>query len=88
MNLNIDNSNDSNNVHTKKDSFCIYPFKAINVMPNGNVHPCCAFAKPIEKDNREMSVYEYPFRQIWDSEFMREIRKDMIEGHEVKGCTY
>ncbi|HMS27517.1 MAG TPA: twitch domain-containing radical SAM protein [Burkholderiaceae bacterium] len=88
MENNVEIANELNKKTTEDNSFCIYPFKAINVMPNGNVHPCCAFAKPIEKNSREMSVYEYPFREIWDSEFMREIRKDMIEGNEVKGCTY
>ena len=71
-----------------RDSFCIYPFLSMNVMPNGAVKPCCAFGRSIEKNGQSMSVYEHTVEEIWNSADMRDIRRSMIEGRPVAGCSY
>nr|WP_298350817.1 twitch domain-containing radical SAM protein [Rhodoblastus sp.] len=69
-------------------TFCIYPFISLNITPGGSVKPCCAFMKEISVDDKPMSVYEHSLPEIWNSDFMREIRREMIAGERVAGCDY
>ncbi|WP_159082409.1 SPASM domain-containing protein [Paragemmobacter aquarius] len=70
------------------DPFCIYPFSALNVMPSGQVKPCCAYTTPIQKDGAPMSVYEHSLEEIWNSRDMRDLRRDLSNGKPAKGCSY
>jgi len=77
------------------DCFCVNPFLEVNVTPAGSVRPCCAFANTdnpiapfIAVDGRPMSVYEHTIEEIWNSEFMRSVRRKLTEGEPVKECSY
>lgn len=70
------------------DTFCVNPFLEVNITPAGSVRACCAFYPFIAKDGQPMSVYEHSVEEIWDSEAMRSVRRDMIEGKQVKECAY
>ena len=70
------------------DSFCIYPFTALKLLATGAAQPCCVFASLIEKNARSMSVYEHSIDEIWNSEFMRNVRRAMVEGRAIAGCEY
>ena len=69
-------------------NFCINPFVEINVKPAGSIRPCCAFGQSISKDDRTMSVYEHSVEEIWNSDHMRDIRKQMVEDKPIKACVY
>lgn len=69
-------------------TFCIYPFKSLNITPGGSVKPCCAFMQEISSGAKSMSVYEHSLPEIWNSDFMREIRRQMISGERLAGCEY
>lgn len=75
-------------VHGEFDYFCLYPFFAMNIMPAGTIKPCCAYNALLEKDGRPMSVYQNSVEDIWNSEAMRGIRADMVEGRPVAACEY
>jgi glutamate-1-semialdehyde 2,1-aminomutase len=82
------NDLDSAAMQEIQDSFCIYPFVAMNIMPSGTVKPCCAFGHTLESNGRQMSVYEQTVEEIWNSDEMRDIRRKMVEGEPVAGCNY
>ena len=70
-----------------RDSFCVFPFLQLAISPSGVAKPCGAFKRLIEKDGRAMSVYEYPVEDIWNSDAMRSIRRNMVDGKPVNGCA-
>ena len=70
------------------DGFCIYPFKSLNVTPQGTIKPCCAFWGELKEGGRALSVYETPFPELWNSQSMRDIRRAFVEGREVEACKY
>jgi radical SAM protein with 4Fe4S-binding SPASM domain len=67
----------------KKDTICVVPWMHLNFEPNGKVVPCCL-----------TSTYNYfagdlttqTIEEIWNSDNMKNLRKDMIEGREPKIC--
>ena len=69
-------------------SFCIIPFKSLNITPGGGVKTCCAFMGYVGKDGAPMSVYEHSLNEIWNSESLRDIRRAMIAGKTLPGCEY
>ena len=71
------------------DSFCIFPFIGLNILPNGTAKPCCVFGTPLAAEGGEpMSVYEHSVTEIWNSSDMLEIRRAMLSGQPVSGCSY
>ena len=70
------------------DSFCIYPFMSLNIMPTGTAKPCCAFGTLLEEAGRPLSVYEHSISSIWNSQAMRDMRRDMVGGKPVAACEY
>lgn len=70
------------------DSFCIYPFLELNISPNGQVRPCCAFANDLTQDGRPLSVSENTVEEIWNSKTLQDLRQRMISGKSVEGCAY
>ena len=55
--------------------FCVLPWTHMHVWPNGNTYPCC------------LATYDYvvgnankdSFKDIWNSEKMRTMRKKHVE---------
>lgn len=70
------------------DSFCVYPFLELNISPNGQVRPCCAFANDLAQDGRPLSVSENTVEEIWNSKTLRDLRQRMIAGQPIEGCAY
>jgi radical SAM protein with 4Fe4S-binding SPASM domain len=66
-----------------KQTICAVPWMHLNFEPNGKVIPCCL-----------TSVHNYfsgdltnqPIEEIWNSDNMKVLRKDMIEGREPEIC--
>lgn len=71
---------------TPADTFCIYPWFHLQMVPTGVARVCCKFGGSIEKDGSPMSISEHSLDAIWNSEQMRGIRRDMVEGRPVAGC--
>jgi len=68
----------------KKDTICAVPWMHLNFEPNGKVVPCCLtstfnyFAGDLTTQSIE---------QVWNSENMKQLRRDMIEGKEPEICV-
>ena len=69
-------------------TFCIYPFKSLQISTGGAATPCCVFEGYLHKHGEPMSVYEHSIDDIWNSENMRDIRRAMIAGQTLSGCEY
>jgi MoaA/NifB/PqqE/SkfB family radical SAM enzyme len=68
-------------------SFCILPFKELTIFPNGRVVPCCQFEGSLSTpDGQPLSMYGQSFNEIWNSEDLRSIREDMLNGKRVSAC--
>ena len=67
-----------------EDTICAVPWMHLNFEPNGKVIPCCL-----------TSTYNYfagnlnsqSIEEIWNSESMKTLRKEMMEGREPKICS-
>ena len=64
-------------------SFCMYPWIHLHAFPTGEAYPCC---------NTEMSelvgnTRESTIQEVWDGAPMQEVRRKMLAGEQVKGCT-
>ena len=64
-------------------SFCILPWIHLNVMPNSTIIPCCV--SPY--DDLYGNGAEQSFNEIWNSEKFKALRKKMLAGEDVIGCT-
>ena len=67
----------------KNKSFCMYPWIHLHAFPTGEAYPCC---------NTEMSelvgnTRESTIQEVWDGAPMQEVRRKMLAGESVKGCT-
>ncbi|WP_083909833.1 twitch domain-containing radical SAM protein [Methylocystis rosea] len=69
-------------------TFCIHPFIEVNVATAGSARPCCAYHPLLSQDGRAMSVYESSLEEIWNSNAMRSIRRNLVEGRQDPGCGY
>jgi len=69
---------------TMSKTICAVPWMHLNFEPNGKVVPCCLtsyhnyFAGDLNKESIE---------EIWNSQNMKDLRKEMIAGNEPKICS-
>jgi sulfatase maturation enzyme AslB (radical SAM superfamily) len=69
------------------DTFCIMPFKKLCVSPHGGVRPCSAFNGDLkDKAGIPLSVYTHSLEEIFNSEDMQSIRRDMVDGKKIPRC--
>ena len=62
---------------------CLMPFRRLSIFANGDVAPCCSFfsKKLIVGNINNMSL-----KEIWDSEIVNGIRKNLIERKPMAVC--
>ena len=63
-------------------SFCMAPWTSIMIDQNSKVRPCCMFTGG---DIGDCSVSS--LEQIWNSDTVKQIRKDMLAGKKVNACS-
>jgi len=68
-------------------TFCILPFRHMQIRNSGKVSLCCHSPGLKNGEGKEFNVYEKSVSSIWNSEEMRQVRQDMIEGRRVKECA-
>ena len=69
----------------KSKSICIHPWSHLAINPNGEVIPCChaRWKNPVSKDhatNVMGSIHKNNLDEIFNSDFMKNLRKQMING--------
>jgi len=70
------------------ETFCIRPWQHMRLEASGESRVCCAYqAPPISQDGVPLSTDRHSLMEIWNSNEMRGVRRDMIEGRRVAGCV-
>jgi MoaA/NifB/PqqE/SkfB family radical SAM enzyme len=67
-------------------SFCIIPFRHQMIEPSGLVKLCCMAEGYVEKSGNWASIYQHTLNDIWRSEYMRDIRQQMLNSEPVAVC--
>jgi MoaA/NifB/PqqE/SkfB family radical SAM enzyme len=69
------------------ESFCIRLWHHLRVEADGEARVCCAYhGENIAQGDVPMSANRQSLMEIWNSDTMRELRRDMVEGRRVAGC--
>ena len=63
------------------DSICPFPFGYVNVDSNGDVAPCCKF------QGRLGRLQDSSISDIFDGDFAKSIRSQMMSGQKIKECS-
>ena len=69
-------------------TFCVYPWMHQTTTPTGRIRFCCV-AHDVDvchKDGTPMELGRETFQDAWNSDYVRNVRRRMIEGKPVKGC--
>ncbi len=68
-------------------TFCAYCVSHINIGPSGSGSVCCRpSGELINSHGREMSIHIDTFQEMWNSDYMREVRRRMVAGEAVGAC--
>ena len=69
-------------------TFCILPFVHIAADPDGSIKPCCTSFDKIKKENgQSYNLGHDSIEEIFNSPDYKDIRKKMIAGEEISGCS-
>lgn len=83
----------------EKNTFCPLPWIHLATRPNGDVRLCCTANASgagledekeiglVTKDGVRLNLQENTIEEIWNSEFMRKTRLEMLQGKIPKSCT-
>ena len=66
----------------EESTFCMLPWTHLHALPNGNVLPCCV--APYKEAFGHLSTLS--LKDIWNSDKMKELRLNMINGERSKSC--
>jgi MoaA/NifB/PqqE/SkfB family radical SAM enzyme len=68
------------------DTFCILPFKHLQIGNFGHYGVCCMFTGTLCDGEDAMSVHTHSLDSYWNSDAMRDLRRAMAQGRYVPGC--
>src|SRR5437899_1663872 len=68
-------------------TFCILPWTHLAVMPEGSVKICCIAKDRIRADGAPLSLQHQSLEAIWNSAYLRGVRRDMLAGRHVPDCA-
>jgi MoaA/NifB/PqqE/SkfB family radical SAM enzyme len=72
----------------KSDStFCVIPFTSITTSPNNHWRQCCDSPPLIEYDGQYFSIFEYNIEDMWNHDFYKKLRMDLITGVKNPACN-
>jgi radical SAM protein with 4Fe4S-binding SPASM domain len=64
--------------------FCMLPWTALQVRPDGKVYPCCV----AEEKSHLGNAKKQSLKDIWNSPRLRKIRRKMLRDEYVQECSY
>ncbi|MBF0269142.1 MAG: twitch domain-containing radical SAM protein [Alphaproteobacteria bacterium] len=68
-------------------TFCSLPFSHLQITPTGTVKLCCVAQEEVQKRGTPMSLYSHSFEEIWNSNYMVDVRRAMAEGRQTGACN-
>ena len=71
-----------------RDAFCILPWNHLEIKPTGAVKICCVAAREIQIHERSATVGRDPLADIWNSQYMKNVRAAMLEGQALPDCAH
>jgi hypothetical protein len=81
------------------DTFCILPWIHIATRPNGDVRLCCTANASgagiedkkdvglIKRNGENMNLRDHTIEEVWNSEFMKDVRLQMLRGEIPLSCS-
>jgi radical SAM protein with 4Fe4S-binding SPASM domain len=66
-----------------KNTICAIPWTHLNIIPRGKVYPCCMTS---EHRNYAGDLTTQTIEEIWNSDYMKGIRVQMLHGEEPNMC--
>jgi pyruvate-formate lyase-activating enzyme len=80
-------SSDSVQSTAKSEStFCRFAFGHINLRVDGKASLCCRALNNVSDGTRDLSLHIETFDEIWNSAYMRDVRRRMVSGESVPAC--
>jgi MoaA/NifB/PqqE/SkfB family radical SAM enzyme len=73
-------------VESDDDKFCILPWIHLNIQGKGVARMCCFASDKINAEGKPLTLYSNSVDEVWNSTYMREMRKAMSEGQRVAQC--
>lgn len=70
-----------------ESTFCSIPFTSITTSPNNHWRQCCVSPPLIEHDGKYFSIFEYNIEDMWNHEFYKKLRLDLITGTKNSACN-
>ena len=68
-------------------TFCILPWVHLTLFPEGSVKLCCKAGDQVNQHGQLLSLQSQGLDAIWNSDYMRETRKRMLEGKPLGACA-
>ena len=75
---------------TDSKTFCPFPFMNLNNNTDGSVKICCAQNENLhlkKDDGSSFNVANDDIEEVWNSKHMRDIRKKLLNGVQIKECN-
>jgi len=70
----------------RQDTFCALPFEHLCVGPEGTARICCVAHELVSEHGAPMSLNVHSMDELWNSAYMRKVRRAMIKGERVPAC--
>lgn len=67
-------------------SFCVIPWKGMLITDSGVVKICCQSEWLSDAESRPLNIYQDRLAEIWNSDNMRKVRREMVEGRFPREC--
>lgn len=79
-----------NKITCMSRTLCPLPFSHQHVQPNGEIRFCCAARSDSNKraDNQTYNVNHDKLKDAWNSESIKKLRLDLINGQTPEACQY
>ena len=68
------------------DTFCALPFQHLCIGPEGTARICCVAQGLVSEHGAPMSLNTHTVDEIWNSAYMRNIRRAMLKGERIVAC--
>jgi len=69
------------------DKFCILPWISLETSPVGTVRPCCLAEEEItDNDGKKFELDTAVFGSIQDSNYMKDLRRQFLDGQQPRTC--
>ena len=75
-----------NAIGQRQDTFCALPFEHLCVGPEGTARICCVAHDLVSEHGAPMSLNVHSMDQLWNSAYMRKVRRAMVKGERVSAC--